>query len=102
MAHLADFAETTRTNDHIEILRGPEPLTVDGQVIGTCSITREDVLDYKSKAPTGEKLVFLNCAPGQGRAQKVRLSYAMGALGALGLLGDDDEDEDESGEDEQS
>lgn len=94
------FEETTKQDTHVEILRGPEPLAVDGQVIGTCQITREAVLDYKTKQPTGDKLVYLVCAPGIGRSAKVRLSYAVGALEALGLMAaaDDDGDDENDGE----
>lgn len=81
-----EFAEETKSAENVEILRGPAPLTVDGAVIGTCQITREAVLDYKTKQPTGEKLVYLVAAPGMGRAAKVRLSYATGAIQALGVV----------------
>lgn len=80
-----DFAETTKQSN-VEILRGPAPLTVDDQVIGVCQVVREPVLDYKTKQPTDEKLVYVVAAPGIGRAQKMRHAYAVGALTALGLV----------------
>src|SRR3954454_19889355 len=103
MSALKGFEESTKTSEHVTILRGPMPLTVDGVVIGTCQITREVSLDFKTKLPREprEELVWLTCAPGIGRAQRVRLSYAVGALESLGLTGadaDDDDDDDDNTE----
>lgn len=84
---LDEFAEDTKVNENVEIMRGPVPFKIDGATVGTCSVTREQVLDYKSKQPTGEKLVYLVVQPSQGRAQKIRLKHAVGALESLGFIG---------------
>lgn len=83
---LDSYTEETRGNDHVEILDGPMPFSVNGRVCGTAQIQREEVLDYKTKAPTGEKLVTLVIAPSQGRQVKARLKYAVAALESLGFI----------------
>lgn len=97
---LKGFEESTKTSEHVTILRGPEPLKVDGVVIGTCQVTREVSLDFKTKLPREprEELVWLTCAPGIGRAQRVRLGYAVGALESLGFIGGDADDADADAE----
>src|SRR3954467_4061304 len=100
MSALKGFEESTKTSEHVTILRGPMPLTVDGVVIGTCQATREVSLDFKTKLPREprEELVWLTCAPGIRRAQRVRLGSAGGALEALGCSGGDAADADADAE----
>jgi hypothetical protein len=82
------FEETTKVDDTTEYLWGPEPIfetmsrngTEINVVVGMASIQRQDVVDFKSKAPTGEKLVWLVIQPNQGRAQKMRFKFASQAL----------------------
>lgn len=84
VANVDEFAEEVKTDVRVVILRGPIPVTNDkGTAIGTASIQKIDEVDYKTKQPTGEKLVWLAFQPNQGRAVKMRWSHAVAAVHAL-------------------
>lgn len=78
-----DFEETVKDSDNVEVLREPVSIIVRGQAVGTARVIRETMLDFKSKEPTGEKLVFLEINPTKGRGAKVRYGYVTAALKAL-------------------
>lgn len=78
------FEETTKTVEGVEVLAGPLPVADDtGAVYATTQIQRVEQVDYKTKAPTGEKLVYLVVSPLAGRKKDMRLKHAVDALRAL-------------------
>lgn len=86
---MTKFTEVKQSNDAglVEILAGPAPVKDDaGATVGLAQVQRVAVTDYKTKAPTGDKLVYLVFTPMQGRAERIRLSHALGSLEALGLV----------------
>lgn len=98
-----DLTEETKDATHVETLVAPVPVMDGGTVIGTASLIKEDVLDYKTKQPTGEKLIHALFTPAAGgRNVKVRWRYASAMVeainGALTSGEDDDADEGETGD----
>lgn len=81
------FEETTKAVEGVEVLAGPLAVADDsGSVYATAQIQRVEQVDYKTKAPTGESLVFLIVSPLTGRKKDMRLKHAVDALRALNQI----------------
>lgn len=84
------LTETVQENTLVEYIYGPTPVSeeINGQdvVVGMASIQRIASTDYKTKQPTGEKLVFLVFQPNQGRASRLRWKHATASVDALRAL----------------
>lgn len=91
--------ETVKQDEKVEVLIAPQSMRDAGtnEVVGTVSLIKVDVVDYKSKAPTGERLVFVEIVPNAGRKMRIRYKHfdaAHEALNAVLNAADDDDDQD--------
>lgn len=91
-----DLTEKVAPAEHVEVLLSPIIVRDGREVVGTVSLIKVDVVDFKSKQPNGDKLVYAEFVPNAGRKTRIRWKH-LDAMhtSILAQLGDDDDDDDE-------